>query len=136
MPKISATNSKGLFITYFIKIALSTVLSIAVINSAASLIFLKMDIDLSAGKYVGIAAAVITSVIVSLISTTGFKNNFLLLSAISVIPLALFIFVNMLINHTDSTICIIKLVCVFASAIIVSFIKSAKKRWKYEGKGR
>lgn len=128
MPKISATNSKGLFITYFIKIALSTVLSIAVINSAASLIFLKMDIDLSAGKYVGIAAAVITSVIVSLISTTGFKNNFLLLSAISVIPLALFIFVNMLINHTDSTICIIKLVCVFASAIIVSFIKSAKKR--------
>lgn len=128
MPKISATNSKGLFITYFIKIALSTVLSIAVINSAASLIFLKMDIDLSAGKYVGIAAAVITSVIVSLISTTGFKNNFLLLSAISVIPLALFIFVNMLINHTDSTICIIKLVCVFASAITVSFIKSAKKR--------
>lgn len=128
MPKISATNSKGLFITYFIKIALSTVLSIAVINSAVSLIFLKMDIDLSSGKYVGIAAAVITSVIVSLISTTGFKNNFLLLSAISVIPLALFIFVNMLINHTDSTICIIKLVCVFASAIIVSFIKSAKKR--------
>lgn len=128
MPKISATNSKGLFITYFIKIALSTVLSIAVINSAVSLIFLKMDIDLSSGKYVGIAAAVITSVIVSLISTTGFKNNFLLLSAISVIPLALFIFVNMLINHTDSTICIIKLVCVFASAITVSFIKSAKKR--------
>lgn len=128
MPKISATNSKGLFITYFIKIVLSTTLSVIVINSIASVLFLKLDISFSAAKYVGIAAAIITSIIVSLISTTGFKNNYLLLSIISVVPFALFIFINMLANQTDSTIGIIKLLCVFICAIAVSFVKSAKKR--------
>lgn len=128
MPKISATNSKSLFITYFIKIALSTAVSVIAINSIASVIFLKLDINLSASKYVGIAAAIITSIIVSMISTTGFKNNFLLMSIISVIPFALFIFINMLANHTDSTIGIIKLLCVFVCAVAVSFVKSAKKR--------
>lgn len=128
MPKISATNSKGLFISYFIKIILSTVISIIVINAFASVLFLKMDISLSASKYVGIAAAVITSITVSFISTTGFKNNFLLLSIISVIPFALFIFINMLANHTDSTIGIIKLLSVFVCSVAVSFVKSAKKR--------
>ena len=128
MPKISATNSKGLFITYFIKIALSTVISIAVINSIASAIFLKLDISLSSAKYVGIAAVILTSIIVSFVSTTGFKNNFLLLSIISVIPLALFVFINMLANHADSTIGIIKLISIFVCAIVVSFVKSAKKR--------
>lgn len=128
MPKISATNSKGLFITYFIKIALSTAVSVIAINSIASVVFLKFDINLSASKYVGIAVAIITSLIVSIISTTGFKNNFLLMSIISVIPFALFIFINMLANHTDSTIGIIKLLCVFVCAVAVSFVKSAKKR--------
>lgn len=128
MPKISATNSKGLFITYFIKIVLSTTLSVIVINSIASVLFLKLDISFSAAKYVGIAAAIITSIIVSLISTTGFKNNYLLLSIISVVPFALFIFINMLANQTDSTVGIIKLLCVFICAIAVSFVKSAKKR--------
>jgi thiamine transporter ThiT len=37
----------------------------------------------------------------------------------------------MLINNTNSTICIIKIALVLATALIVSFIKSTRKRWFY-----
>lgn len=128
MPKISATNSKGLLTGYIIKIIASTALSVLALNSFVSLLFLKLDIDLSAGKYATVAICIISAVIISAVSTTGFKNNFLLLSVISVVPLAVFIFVNFLINKTDPGFFVFKLITVFAGAVIISFIKSAGKR--------
>lgn len=128
MPKISATNSKGLLTGYIVKIAISTVLSVLALNSIVSLLFLKLDIDLSAARYASVAICVISAVIVTVVSTTGFKNNFLLLSVVSVVPLAVFIFINFLINSTEPAVFAFKLIAVFASAVIISFIKSARKR--------
>lgn len=128
MPKISATNSKGLLTGYIIKIVFSTVLAVFGLNSIASLLILKLDIDLSAGKYTAVVICIISAVIISAVSTTGFKNNFLMLSIISVVPLAVFIFVNFLINKTEPGLFVFKLITVFAGAVIISFIKSARKR--------
>lgn len=128
MPKISATNSKGLFIGYFLKIVLSTIISIVLFNLITSFLFLKLDVNLSLAKYAGIAVCVLTAIVISIVSVSGFKNNFLLLSVISEIPFLLFIFINALIHKSNSTICIIKLVAVLAAAIVISLIKSAKKR--------
>lgn len=128
MPKISATNSKNLFLTYFIKIILSSVLSVLILNAVSSVIVLKLDISLSVAEYIGVAIVLITSIIVSFVSTTGFKNNYLLMSVISVSPLAIFTFINFLINNSNSSCFIIKLLGIFICTAIVALIKSAKKR--------
>lgn len=128
MPKISATSSKGLFITYFIKIVISSIASVMLFNSISSAIILKLDLDLSVAGYVSIAVCLLSSIIISIISISGFKNNFLLLSVISVVPFAIFVFINFLINKSNSIYFIIKLALIFAVAIIVAFIKSSRKR--------
>lgn len=128
MPKISATNSKGLFIGYFLRVLLSTIISIVLFSLISSLILLKLDLDLSVCKYLSVVIVLISSVIIAIVCTIGFKNNFLLLSVISEIPFALFILINMLVNSTNSIFCIIKLAVIFASALIISLIRSAKKR--------
>lgn len=128
MPKISATSSKGLFLTYFIKIVISSIASVMLFNSISSAIILKLDLDLSVAGYVSIAVCLLSSIIISIISISGFKNNFLLLSVISVVPFAIFVFINFLINKSNSIYFIIKLALIFAVAIIVAFIKSSRKR--------
>ena len=128
MPKISATNSKKLFIVYVLKILLTTVLSVILFNCIASIILLKLDVDLSVSKYVSIAIVIVTAIIISAVSTTGFKNNYLLVSVISVVPFAIYVFSNFLVNNSSSTYFIIKLIGIFLCAVIVSIIKSAKKR--------
>lgn len=128
MPKISATNSKGLFITYFIKIAISSIASVLLFNTISSVIVLKLDLDLSAAGYVSIGISFLSSIIISLVSISGFKNNLLLLSVISVAPFVIFIFINFLVNKSNSIYFIIKLVLIFISAIIIALIKSSRKR--------
>ena len=128
MPKISATSSKGLFLTYFIKIVISSIASVMLFNSISSAIILKLDLDLSVAGYVSIAVCLLSSIIISIISISGFKNNFLLLSVISVVPFALFVFINFLVNKSNSIYFIIKLALIFAVAIIVALIKKKKKR--------
>lgn len=128
MPKISATNSKGLFLTYFIKIVISSIASVLLFSSISSAVILKFDLDLSAAGYVSIAISLLSAIIISLVSISGFKNNFLLLSVISVAPFAVFMFINFLINKSSSVNFIIKLVLIFVSAIIVALIKSSRKR--------
>lgn len=128
MPKISATNSKGLFLIYFVKIIISSIVSVLLFSALSSVIVLKLDLDLSVSNYISVAISPLTSIIISLVSTSGFKNNYLLLSVISVVPFAIFIFINFLINSSSSVYFIIKLVLIFAAAIVVSLIKSAKKR--------
>ncbi len=128
MPKISATSSKGLFITYFIKIVISSIASVMLFNSISSAIILKLDLDLSVAGYVSIAVCLLSSIIISITSISGFKNNFLLLSVISVVPFALFVFINFLVNKSNSIYFIIKLALIFAVAIIVALIKSSRKR--------
>ena len=128
MPKISATSSKGLFLTYFIKIVISSIASVMLFNSISSAIILKLDLDLSVAGYVSIAVCLLSSIIISIISISGFKNNFLLLSVISVVPFALFVFIIFLVNKSNSIYFIIKLALIFAVAIIVALIKSSRKR--------
>lgn len=128
MPKISAIGSKGLLISYLLKILLSTAVSLIVLTAAASLIFLKLDIALSFGRYVSVGISALSALIISFVSIMGFKNNYMLLSVISASPLAVIIFVNFLVNDGNSTIVIIKLIVVFVCAVTAALIKSAKKR--------
>ncbi|MDE5984727.1 MAG: hypothetical protein K2H13_05685, partial [Eubacterium sp.] len=102
MPKITTNNAGGLLVKYAVKIVISSVLSILVLNSLCSFVVLKFDIDLAVLQYAGTAICVISALIITFISLSGFKNNFLILSMISVLPLLIYTIVNFCINKTDA----------------------------------
>ena len=127
MPKISFSGSKGLFAKYALKIILSTILSILVLSAVASFIILKLDLDLKAVAYISCIISFLSSGIISYVSITGFKNNYLVLSLISVVPYITYVFVNML-NSKNYTHGIISIALVIFTAVIISILKSTKNR--------
>lgn len=132
MPKISASNIKGLLINYTIRIVLTTVLSILLQSLLFSFVALQFDIDLSLLKYFGVVITIISSIIISYVSTIGFKNNVLLLSIISVMPLLLISIINFAVNKGSAPVILIKIFGIILCSILVSIIKVSKKlRWRY-----
>lgn len=127
MHKINVGNSKSLLVKYVVRIVLGTALSIFVLTAAISYIVLKLDIDLSVLKYVGVAVCIISAVIISFISTSGFKNNYLALSAISVLPLIAFCVINGCVNKSSALLILIKVVGIIAAAFVVSIIRSGRR---------
>lgn len=127
MPKISASNIKGLLINYAIRIVLTTVLSIFVQSLLFSFIVLQFDIDLELLKYFGVIITILSSIIISYVSTIGFKNNVMLLSVISVIPLLLLSIINFAVNNGSTTAILIKILGIILCSILVSVIKVSKK---------
>ena len=126
MVRITANNVNHLLIKFIIKILLSTVISVTVFSSVSSFILLKLDADLGAAKYVGLAVVILSTFIISNISIRGFKNNLLVMSLFSVLPLAIFSIINFCVNKTDPVYVIIKVIAVFAVAFISSVIMSKK----------
>ena len=128
MRKITSSgNTRALLIKFAVKIALSTVFSIFLLSSVCSFIVLKLDIDLNVLQYLGTGVCIASAFLISFISTTEFKNNFLVLAMISVLPLLVYTVVNFCVNKTDTVFIIVKLVGVILSALAVSLIRSGKK---------
>lgn len=127
MPKITTGETKGLLIKYIIKIIISSVVSIVLLNSICSFVILKLDVDLNVLQYVGTAICIASSIIITFISTSGFKNNFLMLSIISVMPLLIYTVVNFCVNKTGAIFILIKVCSILVCAFAVSLIKSSKK---------
>lgn len=127
MPKISASNIRGLLINFVIRIALTTVLSILIQSLLFSFIALEFDIDLSVLKYFGVVITILSSIIISYVSTIGFKNNVMLLSVISVIPLLLISIINFAVNKGNGLIMLTKVIGIILCSILVSVIKVSKK---------
>lgn len=126
MVRITANNVNSLLIKFIIKIVLSTAVSVTVLSSLASFILLKLDLDLSAAKYIGVAVTILSAFIISNISISGFKNNLLVMSLFSVLPLAVFSIINFCVNKTEPVYVIIKVIAIFAIALISSVIMSKK----------
>lgn len=127
MPKISASNIKGLLINYAVRTVLTTVLSVFVQSLLFSFIVLQFDIDLELLKYFGVIITILSSIIISYVSTIGFKNNVMLLSVISVIPLLLLSIINFAVNNGSTTAILIKILGIILCSILVSVIKVSKK---------
>lgn len=127
MPKISSTNTKGLFIRYLGKIALSSLILIIGLCVMFSFIILKLDIDVNICKYIGILICIVSSFAISYVSITGFKNNFLPLAIISVLPLIIMVIINFFINDSDVIILIVKVIAVIVMSVLASIIKSKRR---------
>lgn len=128
MPKITSSNTKSLFVSYIVKIIISSVISIFVLATVFSFITLKLDLDLKALEYFSVAICALSSVIISYVSISGFKNNFLLLSLLSVFPLAVFSIINFCVSGQGSfAFELVKIAVIFVFAMCVAIFKSSRK---------
>ncbi len=128
MRKITSSgNTRALLIKFAVKIALSSAFSILILSTVCSFIVLKLDIDLSVLEYIGTGICIISSFFISFVSTSDFKNNFLVLSLISVMPILIYTVVNFCINKTGTVFIIIKLAGILLCALAVSLMRSSKK---------
>lgn len=129
MKKIKSSLDKGLFINYFIRIAVFSAVSVFSLSAVFSFILYKLDLDISLTKYLSIGIVVISSFIIAYFSVKPFKNNGLLLGIISVVPLIIFSLINLIINSESIWIFLIKFVlCILIGGL--SGIYSIKKRKK------
>lgn len=129
MPKITSSNTKNLFISYLLKIILSSVVTVFLFSSLFSFITLKLDLDLKVLEYFAVAICSISAIIISYISISGFKNNFLILSVISVMPLSIFSIINFCVNGQGSfAFEIVKIAVIFVFAMCVAIFKSSRKQ--------
>lgn len=128
MPKINASNTRGLLVTYLVKIIISTVASIFIFSSLFSFISLKLDLDLNVLEYFSVVVCGFSSVIISFISLSGFKNNYFILSVISVLPLMLFSIINFCVNKQGGfAFELVKLAVILVFSICVAVFKSMRK---------
>lgn len=128
MPKISIfAGTKGLFIKYFVKAIVSSVFIVLFCSGVLSVIVLKLDLDLSFIKYLSIAISIIIGFLVPYISISSFKNNYLPLAILSVIPYIIYLLINMLINN-NYTYGIIYIVVTIMISIFTAVLKSSKNR--------
>lgn len=128
MPKISSTANKSLFIKFAVKSILSTVILILALSALSSLIILKLDIDMKYEQYFAYIICALTSFVTSYISLSDFKNNYLLVSVISILPLILFSFVNGVINKTSFLLILAKIGIEILSALLSAVTKILRKR--------
>lgn len=128
MPKISTTNNKSLFLKFAVKSILISFLSVALLSAIASSVILKLDIDLDCLNYLSLAICGISAFITPIFTNNDFKNNFLLLSIISILPLILFSFINGIISKNTFIFILIKIAVEIAMAVLSAIIKTLRKR--------
>lgn len=128
MPKVSSTANKSLFIKFSAKSILSTIIFMLILSALSSLIIFKLDIDLKYEQYFTYVICAITAFITAYISLSDFKNNYLLVSVISVLPLTLFSLINGIVNKTAFYLLLIKIVVELISAMLSAITKILRKR--------
>lgn len=128
MPKISTTNNKSLFFKFTVKSIMISFLSVALLSVTVSAVILKLDIDLDCLNYISIAICGVTAFITPLFTNSDFKNNFLLLSIVSILPLILFSFINGIVHKNAFIFIIIKIAVEIVMAVFSAIIKTIRKR--------
>ena len=128
MPKVSSTANKSLFIKFSAKSILSTIIFMLTLSALSSLIIFKLDVDLKYEQYFTYVICAITAFITAYISLSDFKNNYLLVSVISVLPLSLFSLINGIVNKTAFYLLLIKIVVELISAMLSAITKILRKR--------
>ncbi|MCD7872918.1 MAG: TIGR04086 family membrane protein [Clostridiales bacterium] len=109
MRKIKSSFDKNLFINYFIRIFLTSAISVLFFSFIFSFFIYKLDLDMSLIRYFTIIIVFISSILVSYISVKPFKNNGFILGMLSVVPLIVYSLINTAVNKESAVLFIIKL---------------------------
>lgn len=119
-------QSNKIIIKYIIKIIVLTIASVGILTATLSYLAFKLDWDTSHLNILSVFIILISSIIITSISTTDFKNSLLLLSAISNIPLLIFSLLNVVFYEGNWLNLLIKIVIFAFVSILNSWIKTRK----------
>ena len=109
MKKIKTSFDRNLFINYFLRIIIVSGICVILLSLISSFAVYKLDADIVYLQYISIIEALITASLTSYFSVKPFKNNGFVLGAISSLPLIIYSLVNLLVNHSNAVIFIVKL---------------------------
>lgn len=118
----------NILIKFFIKSVLSTIISIIAISFLSSYIIYKYDFDLSIVNTICIIIYIISSMIISYISTLGFKNNGVLMGIISIIPMILYSAFTLAFGNNTIIYFAIKCVIAIVISSIIGLINTKKSK--------
>lgn len=129
MQKNKLINNNLLLSKYLSRVIILNILSIGIFSSIISFILFKFDIDIKYCEYLSVFIFIISSVIISYFSVKPFKNNGCIFGIISIAPIILFSFINLLIYKNNLIIFLVKLVISLGlSALIGHYsVKQSKK---------
>lgn len=127
--KVKMIGSKSVFIKYIVKIILLSVISVVLISSLFSLIFLKLDVSIEYAAYISILIVGISAIIISYFSVSSFSNNGAVLGIFSLFPLCIYSLINTVIYSENWLILAVKIaLMIVLGAFFGNF--SIKKRKK------
>ena len=127
MPKISSTDNKRIILSFIFRVLVLSAASLLLINSLFSFLYLKLDLDLQSAKYLSFATVSLCSVMISFGSLLGYKQNYMLLSLLSIIPLSLFIIINTIVNRESFLYFCIKIILIVIFSVCIAILKSVRK---------
>lgn len=118
----------NILLKFIIKSVLSSFISVALLSYCASYIVYKYDLDLSILNTISIIICSLSSIIISFVSTLGFKNNGLLMGILSIIPLFLYTCFTFAFGENTFIYFCIKTVCMIVLSSIIGIVNTAKSK--------
>ena len=129
MKKIKTSFDRNLFINYFLRIIIVSGICVILLSLISSFAVYKLDADIVYLQYISIIEALITASLTSYISVKPFKNNGFVLGIISSVPLIIYSLINLIVNHSNVPIFIVKIFLVIISGGLFGLfsVKNNKK---------
>lgn len=129
MKKIKTSFDRNLFINYFLRIIIVSGICVILLSLISSFAVYKLDADIVYLQYISIIEALITASLTSYISVKPFKNNGFVLGIISSVPLIIYSLINLIVNHSNVLIFIVKIFLVIISGGLFGLlsVKNNKK---------
>lgn len=112
-------NSGKMLIAYIVKAISVTIVCVLFFSALASELFYKLDISTEYSKLISVIICAFTSIIVTFISISRFKNSGAILGIIAQLPLVFFSLINLIFGSNTLALFIIKLgVSIIIGALI------------------
>lgn len=129
MKKIKSSVNSKLFFTFIFKSIVISAAIGAALSAVAAFIIFKLDISFEYSPYFSAVITIMTAGCTAYFCSLSFKNSGFLIGVVSVIPILLFSFVNMLVNSNTLWMFAVKLVLsVLAAGLCgVLAVKKSKK---------
>lgn len=118
----------NILLKFIIKSIVSSVVSILLLAYLSSYIVYRLDIDLLYLNTISIIVCGLSSVIISFISTLGFKNNGVLMGVLSIVPLALYTCFTFAFGENTMMYFGIKLVIILVLSSLIGFLNTKKNK--------
>ena len=124
------TKFDNVLLGFIIKSVFLSVVIVAFLTAILSKVVLAFDLDNSYCAYLGFFILFITAVAVGFLSTVKFKNNLILMSVLSNLPILILSVINSIVNKSFVQFCISVVIIAFGSVLASVFNAKRTRKLK------